>query len=496
MKQNSVLIIGAGGAGLTAAIEASLAGADVAVLTKTSAGLATCTAYSAGIFTLPVCGISPEEHFRRTMDVGKGINDPSLVKILSEKSEESLRRLSDLGVDIRFSKGTASTRVTAVNELMGGGGFAGQLVEIAKRSGVRFIEWTVATSLEMTDGKISGISAVDWRTGKSFSLEADAVIIATGGGGQIYRRSDNPARMTGDGYSLAKRAGLDLIDMEFVQFYPIGWNEPGLPEWMADTGLVDYVRITDEDGDEFFKRAITGWGYKSGAEANLFARDRCSVLMAQKERTGRVLAHLEDISPAKWEDKGLRYSLTIDHRFFDEFRRPVRVSPIQHYMSGGIRIDGGCRTGISGLYACGEATGGVDGANRIGGNALSNIVTFGIIAGKNAARGEPWETRPDREPEAYHPVVGSESGEVPSKLRAELRNAAWEHIGSLRSEKSIRIAQEKIREISESEMRIESRAEMLLALEMRGLIDTASAVADAAMKRKASLGTHFREDSR
>ena len=85
--------------------------------------------------------------------------------------------------------------------------------------------------------------------------------------------------------------------MEFVQFYPIGWNEPGLPEWMADTGLVDHVRITDENGDEFLKRAIYEWGYKSGAEANLFARDRCSVLMAQKERSGRVLAHLEDADP-------------------------------------------------------------------------------------------------------------------------------------------------------------------------------------------------------
>jgi Succinate dehydrogenase/fumarate reductase, flavoprotein subunit len=94
-------------------------------------------------------------------------------------------------------------------------------VEIAKRSNVKFIEWTVVTSLDLIKEKISGVSAVDWRTGKPLSLKADAVIIATGGGGQIYRRSDNPARMTGDGYSLAKRAGLELIDMEFVQFYPI-----------------------------------------------------------------------------------------------------------------------------------------------------------------------------------------------------------------------------------------------------------------------------------
>jgi len=494
MAQKKVIVVGAGGAGLTAAIEAAMAGADVTVISKTSAGLGTCTAYGAGFFTLPVCGVTPKEHFAKTIEVGKGINDPSLVRILSEKSEESLKRLAELGVKIEFTRGSANTRSTAPNELMGGAGFVGQLVEIAKRSNVKFIEWTVVTSLDLTKEKISGVSAVDWRTGRTLSLQADAVIIATGGGGQIYRRSDNPSRMTGDGYSLAKRAGLELIDMEFVQFYPIGWAEPGLPVWLADTGLVDHIRITDETGDEFFIKAIKEWGYINGAEANLFARDRCSVLMAKKEEKGPVFAHLEDVSDEKWEDRGLRYSLTIDHRFFDHFRRPVRVSPIQHYMSGGIKIDTGCRTGISGLYACGESTGGVDGANRIGGNAFSNIVTFGIIAGRHAAGDDVWETKFHHEPECCPPVANSEKGTAPSILRSELQKTAWDLLGPVRSEKSIIHAQHKIHDISEMKLMINSPTEMLLALEMKGLTDTAAAVADAALMRKDSLGTHFMEN--
>jgi succinate dehydrogenase/fumarate reductase flavoprotein subunit len=494
MAQKKVIVVGAGGAGLTAAIEAAMAGADVTVISKTSAGLGTCTAYGAGFFTLPVCGVTPKEHFAKTIEVGKGINDPSLVRILSEKSEESLKRLAELGVKIEFTRGSANTRSTAPNELMGGAGFVGQLVEIAKRSNVKFIEWTVVTSLDLTKEKISGVSAVDWRTGRTLSLQADAVIIATGGGGQIYRRSDNPSRMTGDGYSLAKRAGLELIDMEFVQFYPIGWAEPGLPVWLADTGLVDHIRITDETGDEFFIKAIKEWGYINGAEANLFARDRCSVLMAKKEEKGHVFAHLEDVSDEKWEDRGLRYSLTIDHRFFDHFRRPVRVSPIQHYMSGGIKIDTGCRTGISGLYACGEATGGVDGANRIGGNAFSNIVTFGIIAGRHAAGDDVWETKFHHEPECCPPVANSEKGTAPSILRSELQKTAWDLLGPVRSEKNIIRAQSKIHDIADRKLMISRPTEMLLALEMRGLTDTASAVADAALMRKDSLGTHFREN--
>lgn len=496
MAQKKVIVIGAGGAGLTAAIEASMAGADVTVITKTSAGLGTCTAYGAGFFTLPVCGMSREEHFTKTLEVGKGINDPSLVRVLSDKSEMSLKRLAELGVKIEFTRGSANTRSTAPNELMGGAGFVGQLVGIAKRSNVKFIEWTVVTSLDLIKEKISGVTAVDWRTGKSLSLKADAVVIATGGGGQIYRRSDNPSRMTGDGYSLAKRAGLELIDMEFVQFYPIGWAEPGLPVWMADTGLVDHVRITDETGDEFFLRAIKEWGYKNGAEANLFARDRCSVLMAKIGDEGPVFVHLEDVSDEKWEDRGLRYSLTIDHRFFDHFRKPVRVSPIQHYMSGGIKIDAECRTGISGLFACGESTGGVDGANRIGGNAFSNIVTFGIIAGRNAATDHVWESKLHRGPKGCSPVVNSEKGTKPSILRTELQKVAWDLLGPVRSEKGILLAQEKIRNTEQIELLINSPVEMLLALEMRGLIDTADSVAEAALRRKVSIGTHFREDDR
>ena len=216
--------------------------------------------------------------------------------------------------------------------------------------------------------------------------------------------------------------------------------------------------------------------------------------MAKKEEKGPVFAHLEDVSYEKWEDRGLRYSLTIDHRFFDHFRRPVRVSPIQHYMSGGIKIDTGCRTGISGLYACGEATGGVDGANRIGGNAFSNIVTFGIIAGRHAAGDDVWETKFHHEPECCPPVANSEKGTAPSILRSELQKTAWDLLGPVRSEKNIIRAQSKIHDIADRKLMISRPTEMLLALEMRGLTDTASAVADAALKRKGSLGTHFREN--
>jgi len=487
-----VIVIGAGGAGLTAAAAAAKAGADVTLISKTSMGLATCTAYSAGIFSLAEGSVSPDAHFKKTMETGKGANDPALVRVLTEEAEKSLRKIAAWGVQVRCSgNGRASARMTAPNELMGGAGFTAELVRAAKKSGVRFREWCVVTKIETCENRVTGVRLTDWRSGKTHAIAADAVILAAGGGGQIYSRTDNPSRITGDGYALAKTLGIERIDMEFVQFYPVGWADPALPAWMADAALVDYMRITDAEGREFFKEALNEWGYKNGAEANLYARDRCSVLMAQMERRGGAFAHLEDVADRMWQDDGLRYALTVDVRYVRDLKRPVRIAPLEHYMCGGIKIDASCRTSVEGLFACGESTGGVDGANRIGGNALANIVTFGLIAGKNAAQMsarrktiEDTEESPRRE-----------GTYAPRTLRAELQKHAWDAIGPIRTAKEIETFLDFLAEFRTKTLCVREPHDLLLALEMPGLIETAESVAKAALARKESLGTHFRADN-
>ena len=487
-----ILVIGAGGAGLTAALSARQLGAEVTVVTKTNPGTATCTAYSAGLFSLACGNISPEAHYERVIKTGSGLNDTELVRTLSEEAEAVLKQLCEWGVHISFTDGRASARSTAPNELMGGGGFQKELVELASATGVKFECNSCARSVILTASaphSAAGVETINWQTGKRKIIEADSVIIATGGAGQLYSNTDNPARMTGDGYAMAIKAGVELRDMEFVQFYPVGWNEPGFPKWMADVALGDYMRITDAAGDEFLKRALKEWGYKDGREANLYARDKCAVLMAEKERTGGVYAHLEDLTEEQWNDSHLQYCLTLNKTFFNSYKRPVRVAPLEHYFCGGIKTDKDCRTSVAGLYACGEAAGGVDGANRLGGNALANICTFGFRAGK-ASVSDKAAAQSAPLPPAEAIIKEAPGGSAPSERRRELQQHAWEAIGPVRSRKTIDSFISWLETFKFRTATVNSAAERLLLLEMDGLVLTAEAVAKAAFNRRESIGTH------
>jgi succinate dehydrogenase/fumarate reductase flavoprotein subunit len=486
-----VVVIGTGGAGLVAAIAARMSGAEVAVISKTSRGLGTCTAYSAGVFSLACGGVSSEEHYERTLKTGQFVNDPSLVKILSEETETALKTLAGWGVGIEFKRGMATVRFTARNEIMGGAGFVAELVSIAEKAGVRFEDWTVATSLRLLGDRVVGVEVQDWRTGRQECLGAGSVILATGGGGRLFSRTDNPSRITGDGYALALNAGANLRDMEFVQFYPVGWAEPGFPRWLADVGLVDYLRITDSKGDEFLKKALKEWGFRNGREGNLYARDLCARIMAEKDLEGGVYAHLEDLTEDQWADPYLEYCLTLDSRLFKGVRRPLRVAPLEHYFCGGVVIDGCGRTSVGGLYACGEAAGGVDGANRVGGNALSSVVTFGLRAGHAAAE----EGRSGFETlvagSARDFLAISEEGENPEKLRRELQEEAWAALGPIRENRKMERFLAYLSDFRARRIRVDSSVGRLQALEMEGLFMTARTVAEAALKRETSLGTHY-----
>lgn len=222
-----IIVVGAGGAGLTAALAAAEKGGEVWLLSKTAAHDGSCTAYSGGLFSLASGRVSPEDHYNRIMETGRGVNDPGLVRVLAETSEASLRTLAEWGVTIKINdSGHASVRKSAPSDIMGGGGMTRELASLAREKGVLILENCAATRILAADGRAEGLEWVDWKTGKSFRASASAVILATGGGGRIYSRTDNPARMTGDGYALALEAGLDLVDMEYVQFYPMGWDDP------------------------------------------------------------------------------------------------------------------------------------------------------------------------------------------------------------------------------------------------------------------------------
>lgn len=500
MKPVDVVVIGSGGAGLTAAIAASKAGARVALLTKTTVGLGTCTAYAGGGFTLAVGKVTPEEHANQTKEVGRQISRDDLVAVLSRDGAEALHELQTWGISIRIGdNGHASVAASAPRPIMGGAGFTRELGEVAKRSGVHVVENVVVTRLVVGDGRVRGVELIDWQTGLADALPAKSVIMATGGAGQIYARTDNPARITGDGYALALEAGLPLTDMEFVQFYPLGWAEPGFPQWMIGLPVIDYVRVTDESGEEFLLQSIKEWGLKNGREANLFARDKSARIVGERVFSGeKVLLHLDEVSEQEWS----AYPLKELRSFYPKGKEPraygpIRVAPIQHYFTGGIPIDADGRTAIPGLYACGEVTGGVDGASRIGGNALTNIVTFGLRAGRSAV-GEATGCTVDLQPRYSQEVLGrlQRGSADPQIIRARIQDIGWNDLGPVRNAASLGHALAGLEALQAElqSVRATSARERLLALELTGLWFSARAVAQAALAREESRGVHFRSD--
>jgi len=492
VKHYDVAVIGAGGAGLCAAVAARRQGAKVVVITKTQSGLGTCTTYAGGGFTLACGKVTPDEHSSMTQKVGRGINNQDLVSVFSAEGEKALRELESLGITLRIGdNGHASVYKSARTPIMGGEGFTRELTALAKRLGVDFMEYTVATRLQLSDNGVQGVECTNWQTGEAVAVGAAAAVLATGGAGHIYERTDNPARVTGDGYALALQAGLPLVDMEFVQFYPLGWDEPGFPQWMIGLPTIDRVRLTDAIGKEFLKEELTRLGLSSGVEANLFGRDVSARLVGQQSLQGGAYLHFEELPPTAWEE-----------RMFVEARRfyphgvkpweygPVKVSPIQHYFTGGIPIDPDGKTGIDGLFACGEVTGGVDGASRIGGNALTNIVTFGLRAGRAAAECRDQGT-------AVSAGSQAQSGSASSvKLRAELKQIVQSGLGPVRTGQGIAIAAQTLEDLGHKlkNAGFNSPMERLIALELNGMWMSARAVAAAAQKREESRGVHFRTD--
>ncbi|MCL4423889.1 MAG: FAD-binding protein, partial [Firmicutes bacterium] len=357
----------------------------------------------------------------------------------------------------------------------------------------------------------------------------------------------NPIRTTGDGYLLAWQAGAQLQDMEFVQFYPLGFAEPGFPIWFISLRSIDVAPLTNAAGERFLEPLLVQWGIKNGREANLFARDRAAVAIARERRQGDVYLHLEKVPPENWQDQDLKGLLPLFPAWFPRREKPVRVAPVQHYFAGGVTIDTDGWTGVPGLFACGEVTGGVDGANRVGGNALSNLTVFGLRAGRaaaecaqGAARGWPrshlaaGETYPPKDggsraerasKPAGTPVreagpfdsggvfagaalpeldptslvkrwLSRRDGTSPQELRDKINDLAERCLGPLRDEAGLREAQRELSELWRllGEISLHGSEDLLLALENRSLLFTAQLVAEAAWQREESRGVHYRED--
>ncbi len=490
---SDVLVIGGGGAALVAALSAAEAGAEVAMVSKGPPGLLSCTAYAGGGFTAAVGGFEPDRHRDLTMETGRGINDFGLVSTVASEGPAALDWLRERGVALDYRRGGAAMAGRDLGKLVKGTAMTMPLLRRCEELGVEIHHPIRITGLlgDEFGGPIGGALGED-KSGDKRVFRAAATVLATGGGAWTFSHTDNPRGLTGDGYLLGFSAGCSLRDMEFVQFYPLGPGPEVSRTWYMDARILDRVRLTDGEGRDFLTPLLEEWGLSSGREINMLARDRLSRAIAQKRReTGHVVLHLEDLPESDRRDPRLehRARLMSGPGTRDPWR-PVEVSPVSHFMCGGIVVDERGRTEVPGLLACGEVTGGVHGANRVGGNALTELTVFGIRAGKSAADAAGYGATAIN----AENVLTAESLDLSrwttrrAVVSEPYRRFAYEKIGPYRTTDSM---EEFIAAVGR---RLRREAFGASTHEERSLHWTGAAVALAAHARKESRGTHFTED--
>ena len=373
-----ILVIGAGAAGLRSAIEAKVQGLDVAILSKTSLGKGCCTSVSGAGFSAALGNMTKDEHFKNTLRIGRGTNSRKLVKILTNEAPNRILELKNFNVTIHISDGLATCKRKPPGL---GLEITLPLLAYAEKMGVKSYDHRMVIDLMKEDYTVSGAIAYNSLVGEIEIFHSKATILATGGGGGLYGNSDNPTHITGDGYVLAVNAGATIQDIEFVQFYPMGL----VATLIVPSSLADDGKILNKLGEEIPQK----YGINDRPIA-IRCRDQLSRAIFLEIRKGlgvnnSVLLDLTELDDEAWNVNSLTQSWkTMLVENFRSYDKPVPIRPVCHHFMGGILINEECETGVPGLFAAGEVTGGIHGANRMGGNALSDTLVFGAIAGQNA----------------------------------------------------------------------------------------------------------------
>ena len=553
--EHDVLVIGAGGAGLRAAIEASAAGVRVGVVCKSLLGKAHTVMAEGGI-AAALANVDDRDswrvHFADTMRGGQYVNNWRMAQLHAQEAPARVRELEAWGA--LFDR-TPDGRILQRN--FGGHAYP-RLVHVGDRTGLEMIrtlqdhgvhqgidvhmECTVIRLLK--DGeRIAGALAYERERGRFRLFRAGAVILATGGVGRAYRITSNSWEYTGDGHALAYAAGADLIDMEFLQFHPTGMVWPPSVQGILVTEAVrgEGGVLRNKDGRRFMFADIPplyknqtadnedeGWRYTQGDKSarrppELLTRDHVARCIVRETKEGRGSPHGGVFLDIAWiREKLPRAEAHIKtklpgmyHQFkqlagVDITKEPMEVGPTTHYMMGGVRVDAETQMStVPGLFAAGECAAGLHGANRLGGNSLSDLLVFGQRAGKFAAqfakqhragpvdRGEvdaaaraalaPFERRADQD-----------GG--PFQLQAELQDVMQDLVGIVRREEEMRRALDRIVELKRRAARTtvvgnrEYNPGWHTALDLDCLLTVSEAITRAALDRKESRGAHFRDD--
>ncbi|HEX6745804.1 MAG TPA: fumarate reductase/succinate dehydrogenase flavoprotein subunit [Longimicrobium sp.] len=552
--EHDVLVIGAGGAGLRAAIEASARGADVGLVCKSLLGKAHTVMAEGGV-AAALANVDDRDswrvHFADTMRGGQYVNNWRMAELHAKEAPERVRELEAWGA--LFDR-TDDGRILQRNF---GGHRYPRLAHVGDRTGLEMIRVlqdrgvhqgiavymeTNVTTLLMDGGRVAGAFAYDRERGRFRVFRAKAVVLATGGIGRAYKITSNSWEYTGDGHALAYHAGADLIDMEFVQFHPTGMVWPPsvrgilVTEGVRGEGGVlknrEGRRFMFDDIPENYRAQTAdseeeGWRYTQGDKSarrppELLTRDHVARCIVREVREGRGSPHGGVFLDISWikarvsdaEDRIKKKLPSMYHQFkqladIDITREPMEIGPTTHYIMGGIRVDGDTQMStVPGLFACGECAAGLHGANRLGGNSLSDLLVFGQRAGEHAAAfaASSGATAVDAGQvdeaarRALAPFDRPGSGEGAYQVQHALQETMQDLAGIVRNEGDLRAALGRVEELRERAETVgvagnrEYNPGWHTALDLRNLLTVSEAVIRSALDRKESRGGHFRED--
>ena len=497
---SDILIIGTGIAGLSAALEASGTGRRVVVVSKAATGKATNTILGGGLFTFATDAFPAEAHFRRTMESGRMINNPVMVEHMVNIAPSRVKHLIEMGLKGHFHETGFRCRASGY---LGGPHLSSVLVNACRKTAVEFLEHIMVTDL-LTDGdECCGALGFHKQSGKAFGFRSKAVLLAMGGAGAIYAQTDNAPGTTGDGYALMMEAGLELMDMEFVQFYPHAYAGSGRARMMLPVVFADLGPIVNRQGEDVKEK----YQIKDKPVA-VVSRDRLARALFKEIQTGKSFggALLLDLRDTDFDSipNGHVIEKTFKKRLAFDLK-PVPVAPTCHHTMGGVVTDVSGRTDLKRLFAAGEVVGGTHGANRVGGNAFCEALVLGQSAARSALsyRSDTplktnFKTLAQDALKRKFRFVDADSESIPGvhSLRRKLAAVMWEKVGIVREEKGLTEAVEAVDAVLE-EMELQKARnprDLCKILESRNAALTGRAIAVSALKRTESRGSHWRDD--
>ncbi|MDX6382159.1 MAG: succinate dehydrogenase / fumarate reductase, flavoprotein subunit [Rubrobacteraceae bacterium] len=524
VREHDILIIGAGGAGLRAAIAATERGLSVGVVSKSLLGKAHTVMAEGGI-AASVGNVDPEDnwqtHFMDTMKSGKFLNNWRMAEIFAKEAPDRVYELEQWGALFnRTEEGKISQRPF-------GGHTYRRLCHVGDRTGLEMIrtlqektlateakvymETTVTRLFKNDEGRVVGALAYTRESGRFIHFKAKAVVMATGGWGRIYKVTSNSWEGTGDGCVLAYDAGAELVDMEMVQFHPTGmvWP-PGVRGLLVTEGVRGEGGILkNSEGERYMENY-------DPEKMELSTRDVVARANYTEVFEGRGSPHggvYLDITHLGYN--GIMKKLPTMYEQFlkladiDISKEPMEVFPTIHYVMGGIKVDPEtCESSVPGLFAAGECGGGLHGANRLGGNSLSDLLVFGRRAGMGAAeyvKSNGYSTEIDAsqietEKKRVLEPLERRDGENPYELQQQIQEAVMEHANLMRNEESLKEGLEKILAIKERVPNVKAHGSTLFnpgwhtAQDVRYLTQISEIILRTALQRTEQRGAQWRLD--